>query len=53
MSSCKTCESERRHMQRRKTDRSSSWKLIVAMGLVFISWSGLVYLHWLISNNFV
>lgn len=43
------CLNERRLHSRRCTDRSTGWKLMVTMGLLFIGWSALVYIHWLIS----
>jgi hypothetical protein len=44
------CYVEKRTHSRRSTDRSKRWQLIVTMGTLFIMWSALVYIHWLVST---
>jgi hypothetical protein len=44
------CINERRHVGRRASDRTDRWKLMVAMGVLFIGWAGAVYIHYLITQ---
>lgn len=44
------CNPERRTLNRRVSDRRSPWTLHVALGVLFIIWSSIVYLHSLIPK---
>jgi hypothetical protein len=45
------CVNERRQECRRSSDKTTKWRLMVTMGVLFIGWSGAVYIHFLVTSN--